>query len=633
MTWTGLPLNVLLWIGGGASMAILSLYLLRIRRRAVSVPFGPLWDRVLRDRKSSLWLSQLRRIFSLLVQWVLLMLLTVALGDLRCADTEARGRHLVILVDTSASMGATDVLPSRLERSKLGLLELIGTLGANDQALIAQMDAAVTPRSPMTGDLAPLRQATAALSVSHTEANWPQALRFALDSLKGKSRPEIVLVSDGALGPELVNGVLPEFPGLSDVMVSYLPVGSAADNVAITAFSVRRYPLDRSRYEVLLQVANTGEKTARLQVSLWGDEQLVYTTELTVNARQSVRKILPQLSGVDRRLEARLRIEQGHDWLALDNHAYAVLPGRRRSRVLVMGQPNAYLQAALLLDEYLEVVSVQEGEKLPPGQFDVTIFDGVARPRQTRFGSLFYLGMPENPEHAPLDVATEIEQFGFDQFDAKHPLFHWIVPGNIQVLRGHSFVPQPGDRVVGASERRPIAVSGQRGGQKFVILGFDPRNSDFVLRAGWPLFVLNVLHYFAQAEGEFVTSLQTGHRGSLPVAADGGSLQLVQPDGVRRSVVARRGRLFFTPRQAGFYTLLSPGARGDSNDLLFAVNLGSSAESQIAPIAPLHQGSATLQRPMGLQGATRHSFWAWLLLVALGISALEWLSFHCRWTV
>ena len=42
-------------------------------------------------------------------------------------------------------------------------------------------------------------------------------------------------------------------------------------NVGITAFSVRRYPLDKSRYEVMLEVTNTGDAPEELELTLYGD--------------------------------------------------------------------------------------------------------------------------------------------------------------------------------------------------------------------------------------------------------------------------------------------------------------------------------------------------------------------------
>lgn len=646
MFLAGFGLESLVWIGAGAMACMVLLYLLRLRRRAVPVAYAPLWISILRDPKSSRWRSQLQRLLSLLVQLVLLLALTLALGDLRCADVNASARHLVILVDTSASMGATDVAPSRLGQAQNAVQQLLDGLGPVDEALVAQMDEAVLPLSPMTSQLAALRDATRQLRVSDTEADVSRAFQFALDSLRDRSRPEIVLVSDGAFASDgRLDSGLTELAGLQGVALSYVPVGRAADNLAITALSVRRYPLDRARFEVLLELTNSGEQSAEVQLALWGDGELLQTTSLTLEPHQILRKVYRQLTGVDRRVEARLTVAKGVDWLQADNAAYAVLPARRRSRVLVVGQANAYLEAALLLDEYLQVITIDDKQAIPPGQFDVTIFDGSARPRQARLGSLFYLGLPENQALAPLQARREIEQFGFDSFKASSSIFRWIEPGNIQVLEGHSLRAKPGDQVLGASDKGPILVSGTREGQQFLVLGFDPRDSDFVLRVGWPLFVLNVLHYYAESAGDYVSSLQTGELWDLPVgnavgnavgSADG-AVDLIEPNGNVRSVVVHQGRVRLVGRHAGFHSLQSPSKSGGGDQsiegLLFAANLGSRSESEIAPSPTLVMGERPLLALEGFNSAARQTFWGWLLVFVLGCSAVEWLSYHRRWTV
>jgi hypothetical protein len=58
----------------------------------------------------------------------------------------------------------------------------------------------------------------------------------------------------------------------SRVKLSYVPVGKSAKNAAITGFSVRRYPLDKSRYEVMLEVTNTSDEDLDVELSLFGDD-------------------------------------------------------------------------------------------------------------------------------------------------------------------------------------------------------------------------------------------------------------------------------------------------------------------------------------------------------------------------
>jgi Ca-activated chloride channel homolog len=102
MVFTGFPLAQLLMIGGGAATVTVLLYILKLRRRAVPVPFARIWDAVFRDQKATELFSKLRRLLSLLFQLALIALLIFALGDPKPKQTLLEGRHMVVLVDCSA---------------------------------------------------------------------------------------------------------------------------------------------------------------------------------------------------------------------------------------------------------------------------------------------------------------------------------------------------------------------------------------------------------------------------------------------------------------------------------------------------------------------------------------------------
>ena len=91
MHFNGLPPTVLAEIAAVAGAAIAGLYILKLRRRPVPVPFSKIWQRILRDQEATSLFSQLKRIFSLLLQLALLALLVLALGDPRgFVSTSAR---------------------------------------------------------------------------------------------------------------------------------------------------------------------------------------------------------------------------------------------------------------------------------------------------------------------------------------------------------------------------------------------------------------------------------------------------------------------------------------------------------------------------------------------------------------
>ena len=144
MNFAGLSAGEMWTLFAAFGGAMVVLYILKLRRRRVEVPFSPLWARVVEERQSSSLFRRLKRIFSLLVQLLIIGLLVLALGD--PADLEVGHWLAGILADQCASPQSQDQerkqSPSevRLQRryeSKgcVGLTHLIGLclgIGLND---------------------------------------------------------------------------------------------------------------------------------------------------------------------------------------------------------------------------------------------------------------------------------------------------------------------------------------------------------------------------------------------------------------------------------------------------------------------------------------------------------------------
>ncbi|WP_394839365.1 VWA domain-containing protein [Pendulispora rubella] len=644
MIFAGLGFAQLAAIFGIAGAAVVGLYVLRLRRRTVAIPFSPLWQRILKDKDATTLFSRLKRLLSLLLQLALLALLVFALGDPRAAATLVKGRTLVVLVDASASMQATDVSPNRLEVAKNEVKAMIRGLGGADRMLIAQMDAMVTPLGPMSGDTSELERALDQVKATDARADFPRALRFATDTLRNVELGEIVVVSDGNLGPALdASGPV----HLGDDKLSFVSVGTGKRNVGITQFSVRRYPLDKSRYEVMLEVTNTGPEQQDIELSLLGDGNVVDLTKLRLMPGERLPRFYPNLSGASRTLEAKLgNVDGTHDNLPADDHAYALLPERRRAKVLVVSEGNTYLEAALLLDEYLEVTQVTPVDYVNKhgggSGFDVVVFDRVTPATPPRAHAL-YLD-PRGPG-SPVKVEAELTSPGFDKIDRKHPIVRFTALDDVNVARGHKLVPDvaAGDKVVGSfGGTSPILVAGSRGAYKFVALGFDVRDSDLPLRVAWPLFLLNTVNFFTDEDARYISSFRTGDVWRVPVSTQATEATLALPGGATERVPVHEGRAVYLGERAGFYELTAgdtastpeqPAPISGANKTAFAANLLDAEESTIAPVPELVVDGKTAGKVEGFHVGVRREIWIYLLLAAVLLTALEWATYHRRITV
>lgn len=626
MGLAGLPISTLLGIFGAAAALVVAFYILKLRRRAVPVPFSRIWDSVLRDKQATELFSKLRRLLSLMLQLALLALLVLALGDPKPKEDLREGRHLVLLLDSSASMKASDVKTNRLAQAKAEAEKIVRGMGASDRAIVVQMGSVPTPRSSMSGDQTELLQAIGQVAASDTRADLEAGLSFGRDSLRGLPNGELVVIGDGAHGD---TSALSARVSLEGAEPRFVPIGKSGKNLSITEFSVRRYPLDKSRYEVMLEIANLNDAPADVELELSGDGVIVDVTRLKLGPNEKLPRYYQDLAGASRTLTARIKAAPGTDDLPADDVAYALLPERRRARILLVSPGNTYLEAALLLDEYLDVAQVAPGAPLPDGKFDVAIFDGVAPPLSDQIGSALYLNPPAAT--SPVPIAGDVTDFGFDTWDRKTPVLRFMSMGDIQVAKGHTFKVRPSEKVLGASEQGATLVSGVQGGHRFVALGFDPRDSDLVLRIAWPLFVLNSINAFIEEDTGYVSSYRTGEVWHIAVPGSLSAVTLLEPGGAKHVVPVSDGRAVYRGELAGFYKLT--GGADDAVLGEFAANLSDLEESRIAPAKELllagKKASAVSVAPVSL----RSDVWIYLLLAVIAVSLIEWITYHRRVTV
>ena len=169
--------------------------------------------RALRVLASSEMLKQINNSVSLKKQIFKAMLLLGAFISVVVALTEPkwnpqaqkikrRGRDICILLDTSRSMLAEDIKPSRLERSKIAIADLLETLGG-DRIAIVTFAGNSTVKCPLTQDYAFVRMALAEISTESTGRGGTvigDAIRKATQEVfdqKSREFKDIILITDG----------------------------------------------------------------------------------------------------------------------------------------------------------------------------------------------------------------------------------------------------------------------------------------------------------------------------------------------------------------------------------------------------------------------------------------------------
>ncbi|HWU87785.1 MAG TPA: VWA domain-containing protein [Kofleriaceae bacterium] len=671
-----IPFTVFLYLAIGAGVLAIGAYIIKMRRRRFEVPFSHLWKRVLEQKDANALWKQLKRFLSLLLILGILGIVLFAVLDPTLGAIDREARSVVVLIDASASMKAMDGddagKESRLDAAKARAKRLIDSMGGGDLAMIMKVDGQATPMSRFTSDGPMLNKTVDSIEASDTPADLTRALGAAADALRDRKNPLIVLISDGAY-PEQQLGLVSWERGvpssasaaasaawntknlasvdLSNLDVRYLPVGKRSENVGIVAFNVRRYIANKAAYEVYIEVQNFGTEPANRQLALYNGDTAVDVNKIQLAPGQRIKKIYTKLPGTaDNRLRASLRPGEGagaSDVFALDDQAFALLPARKKQKVLLVTIDNLFLEGALLVydniderkitpDEYDRNPSIADG-------FDVVIFDDYTPKALPPPPASLLLFHPTGPD-SPIALRGEISGPHITELDEGHPVMRWVSMSDVYMDRTGVFVPDPkrGESALAFAVRDPIIAAKRDGKRKILAFGFSlpslGRDSatDLPLRVAFPMLLVNALDWFAGDQTDLLTTYPTGVRERVPLDGVVGATEaeVKGPDGTVTHTPVIEGLATFYGARVGYYDVAAKAPNGRvMAQIELAANLASPGESDIAPSAELVLGGKKLAEPEAFAITRSRKLWTYLVLLAMALIVMEWVTYHRRITV
>src|SRR4029077_814280 len=108
--------------------AVVAMYLLRLRRTETIVPSTLLWQRLAADVEANAPSQPQRRSLLFLLQLLLVAILALLAARPFVERPAGLARDIVLVVDTSASMAATDLQPNRLAAAKAAAIDALRDL-------------------------------------------------------------------------------------------------------------------------------------------------------------------------------------------------------------------------------------------------------------------------------------------------------------------------------------------------------------------------------------------------------------------------------------------------------------------------------------------------------------------------
>ena len=627
------PLN-LLWaipLAGG----IIALWMLRLKRQEVTVSSLYLWNTLLQETQANAPFQKLRRNLLLFLQLLAALLLVAALARPFVYGSGLSGHTVVIVLDTSASMNATDVRPTRLAAAKDAADDFIAhqLRGGDIATVLAASSKPQSLVSGFTGDGGRLQAAVDGAVPTDTVADMPAALTLAQSLVAARSGAEIRVFSDGAYSADDLRKLAGVPLGGTDVSLTSIGT-TAPDNLAITRLDGRRNPQTGTN-EVFAEVQNLGGKVhSGGTLSLLKDGRLVDARALnfTNNAQiETFDSPLLKDGGV-----VTARLDDVKDDLAVDNQASLVLAPPRPRRILLVTDGNIFLERGLNLDPDVTLEECTPDEFATVGRsgagYGMVVFDGALPQKPLPRGN--YLVFGASSAQMPVLSSGSSDSPSYIDETRTHPVMRFVDLEGLHLRTALRTQTQAWGQSLAEADSGPLIAAGEHDGLRVVSVSFNLSDSDWPLRVSFPIFLTNSVRWLTAAGGLGASQPETptGGVASVTVAPGQSSISITRPDGTKTAVNAPPAGgvvLIDDTREAGVYQASAGGT-----DYPFAVNLDSADESRLAVQKPpvlTHPGTpqvAAIHLPLSRRA--KNDLWPTLAAIALALLLLEWFVFHKR---
>lgn len=622
---------------GLLALPITVLYILKVKRRRVSVPYLRLWEELLVETRARSLFQRLKRLYSLLLQLLILFSLVMALGQPAFELSSVKKESIVLLLDTSASMQALEgeeAEETRFERMLTEAREVVEGRSYEDEMLIAAVSDRVDVLASFTRDTLRLRDALEHVTPTHRTLDARRAHAFAGEVTQGREHPVILFLSDGGAGT--VSETL-----AGDEQASLVPIGESKANVGITRFAARKNDSLGTDY-VLATFQNFGEEPVEVRFELNVKEQGKPSTTakvMDVELQPGEEYQYDFDRSFDDGATLHLRLTCEGDRLAVDDEAWAIVR-RARLRKVVVVVPAENTERALpvwaSLKAMSRVISAESffttAEEYPSlseeeRRADVTIaVDRVPEGLPER-GNLILVATPV-PDFLPaVQRGVDPEPMVWD-WDRDHVLNRYLEYRDLPFPPAHVVELRAGVPLVESFEGALISAF-DLSDRRVVYVAFDMFAEYFPLRLAFPLLVRNAISWFEVEEDVLIEEHYAPGQVIRPLRRVGVDRVFARflderGDAVTRTLEVRDGRFYFDETdRPGAYVLQVAGMPHPTS-----VNLFDPAESRIAPAEPdedarqAEQGRHLLNRDL----------WTYLALLGLLLWALEWFTYHRRLT-
>ncbi|MCL4210136.1 MAG: VWA domain-containing protein [Phycisphaeraceae bacterium] len=670
-------INLIDPVAGGVLAAsvippLILLYFLKLRRRQRVISCTLLWKKSIEDLRANAPFQKLRKSLLLFLQLLALALLALAIMQPQLKSGRRTGGRVIIMIDNSASMSATDLEGgrSRLDDAKDKARRLVEAMqsgglfgGTADECMVIAFNEKAEVLCNFTTARQPLLRAIDAVRPTDRRTAIDDALKLARAHTTITDPDNEQLVMEGKPGTiELFSdGAIADFQRQvrRGETLNFYPIGAPdADNVAFSSVAAERPYDSPAAIQVFAGLVNFNQTGVEctVQMSVNGDSNVGWIRVVRMEAATidaSTGQLVPGRSNVvfgpfEQPAAAVIEVANlRQDDLAVDNTAWLVTPPAKALRTAVVAP-----QLSLTHDAFAGMKLLQTSDTLSGEQFDALAAGGSGgsgggggaerydviiidqhEPRSLPPGRYINLGS-RLPIEA-LAMGEPVEGFEIADWTREHPIMQHVNLDNLLIRSLRPLVSADRVRVLveagSGTLSAPAIVEYTAGGVQIIHLTFRPVETNWFWHPSWVMFMVNTIEYLGLS-GSATTerTLSPGDPIITRLPAGATEVRLRTPDGASHGLSPDDLNEVSWGRtdRAGFYdiTWKAGGADGSRR---FAVNLLDEPESHITPRTELKWGDEKVTGE-GAAGGLQTPLWPFAIGVCLLVLLLEWWVYHRR---
>jgi len=582
--------------------AIIILYILRPRGKDTEISSNLLWNRFFKNHQSKTFWEKFKSDILMYLQLIIMLLLILSLMAPFVLMKMQGGGSTVLVIDNSMSMQHTDGNGrSRLEEAKKRAVDFVNAASGEITVMTVSSEAQlIIARST---DHSLLRNMIGEIEPTQTEGSLADAYQMAA----GLETDAVVIYTDGDGEP-----ATQEYTERLNAQV--VVCGEVSENVSLDFAAMTD---TGNGTDVSVRYTNYGNSAMTADVTLYdAQDQILNVRSVSAEAGSSGSALFTgmQFSGTYLRAEIsniRFAEGKGEDSLAVDDMTYAIRKGTGSSRGLLVGQGNTFIERAYYAAVGADLSKAESDAAAFSGGYTLVIYDaGFSKLGAKRHDSeKESTGSGINAlQFAPEGTGTLSNVLvKVSECELTAGLKEFTIGANTVVTYDCPEWATPFMEADG----KCVGYYGIAEDHREVVVGFDVRETDFPVKAEFPVFMAQSVNYLSSLSLLAKDSYQTGES----LLLNPSSMQDVSSL-VSYRVGDEEEEPVFGLSEAGLY--VAQAGEQSQIYLVQAPNAGRDGRAE----ADGSRGGAAESRTLGRRGLRN-----FLLIAALVLLIVEWILY------